>query len=35
MISSGERRSETGERVSVTYVYVFEHENVCEGVCVW
>ena len=33
VISSGDGRSETGERGSVTYVYVYEHEDVCEGVC--
>ena len=33
MISSGGGRSQTGERGSVTYVYVYEHEDMCEGVC--
>ena len=32
MISSGEGISETWEHGSVTYVYVYEHEDVCEGV---
>ena len=28
MICSGDGRSEVGERGSVTYVYVYEHEDV-------
>ena len=32
-ISSGDGRSETGERRSVTYVYVYEHDDMGEGVC--
>ena len=32
MICSGDGRSEIGERGSVTYVYVYEHEDVCECV---
>ena len=33
MICSGDGRSEIGERGSVTYVYVYKHEDVCEGMC--
>ena len=34
MICSGDRRSEVGERGSVTYVYyVYEHKNVRDRVC--
>ena len=34
VIYSVERRSEIGERRSVTYVCVYEHEDVCGGVYV-
>ena len=33
MVCFGDGRSEIGERGSVTYTYVYEHEDVCEGVC--